>query len=202
MPTITAEQFKAPPLRRAEVYLDRFGGSCTLQELTGDQVVLAAQWSKEIAPGTEGITHFNAAKQKRLHIACGLVEPKLEGSEVVRAEVLRAWPIIEQNLLAAVIYLLDAGALTEEHLVMLAAEGPAHEKYEALGLPKMPEEAIDLILLGEEAELTCKVALCIPAVLGGDWPMTHIRILAEAVDRQQESLAEAIARKLTEAGSG
>ena len=194
---ITLDQMKAPVLREAEVYLDRFGGTVRLRELTGDQVLFAAQWSLEAVGGTDGFRTRNVAKQRRLNIALALVEPQLADKDEAKAAaaetVLKDWPSLELLLLNEVIGLLDEGLLTQEQRERLAVEEAAHLKLDALGVNTTPEGIIAASEDNAETAMLLKVALRVPEVLFGRVSMTVVRMLSEAIDAEQAQFAALLA---------
>ena len=172
--------------------LRAFGGTVTLQELTGMQAVNAARWSLGYLGGAEGLPHVDTTKREALQIALGMVEPSLGDTDEAKAakvDTILQLGFLDQLLLSTVQTRLREGTLTDEQQAALKEEQPTTELLEALGLGTTSPEAILETTSAEDLDDLLRVALRVPAVLSGSLPMTIVHLLAGALKAKQVEFA-------------
>jgi hypothetical protein len=200
MNQVTLAQLAAPAAQQVEVYLARYGGCVTLEELGSPAVIMAAQLAREIVPGTDGMTALNPLRYKALRIAFALRLPDAPANESLEqiagrlCATVEALPWSDQLLLADVLELLSVGRLTESQRDMLKAEGSTADKLDALGGLVAPLNVLEEA--GADADLILSVvAAGFPQALG-EWTVPFTRLvygaLMAAEDRQARKVAEAL----------
>jgi hypothetical protein len=198
---LTLAQLETQALQTAEVYLPRFAGEVTLQELTGPQVLMAAQYARELVAGTEGMVAVNPSRHRALRLAFALqLDGEPEG--LALAQVLdRRTPILENLawsdllLLSTVLDVLSQGRLTEAQRGLLARDCPTEEKLDGLLGVNAPENVLEQA--GADAEKLLAVAAAgIPQVLTGEISVPVVAMLYDALMAAEGRLAEKLAEAL------
>ena len=199
MNTVTLEQLAEQRLQRVEVYLDRFKRCVTLEELTGPRVLKATQWATEAVMGTEDVRRIDPAKRQALRIVLAMVDESLGKTDEERArhvDVILNLAYIDQLLLVSVLDLLAEGTLTEEQREVLRQEKPPAELLEAVMGARSPESLIE-DTPSEELDMLLDVALAgFPAALTGQFSLSTIRLLHEALLRGERRRAALVAQAL------
>jgi len=191
---VTLEQLEGAALRTVDVWLERFGGVVTLRELTGDQVLLAAQWATEREPGNLGLRTLNYGRHRKVQLALSMAEPSLGETDALKAgnsDKLSNLGAVDQLLLTTVVDRLNDGTLSQEQREALGSAQSAAAHLEDLGVGDSPEAVLGASEEGV-AELL-RVALDVPEVLFGRVPMNVVKRLAEAQTVRAQEQAEAVA---------
>jgi len=200
MAHVTLDQLKAPVLETVDVYLARFAGCVTLQELTGQQVLNAAKWATERVGG-EGMRATDTHKSKCIQVAMALKSPALGATDeecAAQVGTIQGLPAADQFLLGAVLDRLTEGTLTAAQKDALKQEQSASELLKELGgtLPVFDE------LDADDLEMVLAVGLRVPQVLFGQVPMQNVRLLWQQLQKERRQDAEAAGAFLVAAITG
>jgi len=195
---LTLEQLSADNRQTADVNLQKLGGLITLRELSGEQVMKAAKWSLVTVAGTEGVVKSDPTKQKLIQIALAMVEPSLGDTDERRAaniEVISSLGYMDQLLIGAVLDKLSERPLKDDEREFLSGDYTSTEMFEYLvrGPAPDPNSIMEQILKTDDGEMILDVAIRFPGVLDQSIPMSTVRMLHGAIERDRKRLAEEIA---------
>jgi hypothetical protein len=191
------------PIDSVELYMARFGGTVLVRELTSIQVALATRLGIiEVASSDGAVQIPDVMRRQMIQITLCLAD--VETGEPLfgdtPAAVLPHLETVERLgwrdhlLLMEVVERLTDGRLSEDERTFLAQE---HTTLEQLDFLKLDGYTPGSILQAAESEDDVagiySVALHVPDIICGRYPMSVVRQLAAQIKMDRQELAGAIA---------